>query len=230
MTTTDRATTSRSSSASGPTTSTPRRPSTPRRVISHEYGHSLGLPDFYSTGGRETYGDWNLMATDKSHHIDAYGRQELGWVVPEVLDATTHRDRIPDSKPDIDAASPGRRPTASRTPSRGRTAVSRLQMYLAKLPGRDPARPGDVRHRRLGHRPTRGGRVGQRLRLRDRQRQGDTRPRAAQLAALPGHPGRRCPSSRMWDIEWDYDYGYVITSTDGGKDFASHPSEKGFTT
>ena len=54
-------------------------------VISHEYGHSLGLPDFYSLGGRETYGDWNLMATDKSQHMDAFSRQELGWVVPQVL-------------------------------------------------------------------------------------------------------------------------------------------------
>ena len=26
----------------------------------------------------------------------------------------------------------------------------------------------------------------------------------------------------MWDIEWDFDYGFVLTSTDGGKDFASH--------
>ena len=34
----------------------------------------------------------------------------------------------------------------------------------------------------------------------------------------------------MWDIEWDYDYGFVLTSTDGGKNFASHPSENGYTT
>ncbi len=56
-------------------------------VISHEYGHSLGLPDFYSTGSRETYGDWNLMATDKSQNMDVFGKQELGWVVPRVLEA-----------------------------------------------------------------------------------------------------------------------------------------------
>ena len=54
-------------------------------VISHEYGHSLGLPDFYSTGSRETYGDWNLMATDKSQNMDVFGKQELGWLVPRVL-------------------------------------------------------------------------------------------------------------------------------------------------
>ena len=34
----------------------------------------------------------------------------------------------------------------------------------------------------------------------------------------------------MWDIEWDYDYGFVLTSGDGGKDFASHPSANGYTT
>ena len=84
-------------------------------VISHEYGHSLGLPDFYSTGSRETYGDWNLMATDKSQNIDAFGRQELGWVVPEVLDTTPHRvrhERTPSRTP---APSPGSSPTARRT-------------------------------------------------------------------------------------------------------------------
>ena len=56
-------------------------------VISHEYGHSLGLPDYYSTGSRETYGSWTLMATDYSQNIDIIGKKELGWVVPQVLAA-----------------------------------------------------------------------------------------------------------------------------------------------
>ena len=95
-------------------------------VISHEYGHSLGLPDFYSTGSRETYGDWNLMATDKSQNMDAFGRQELGWVVPEVLEpgTTTSVTGFKDSKQDTGTISwqqPGRhavhpRPTARTGP------------------------------------------------------------------------------------------------------------------
>ena len=44
-------------------------------VISHEYGHSLGLPDYYSTGSRETYGDWNLMASDHSQNMDVFGNR-----------------------------------------------------------------------------------------------------------------------------------------------------------
>ena len=55
-------------------------------VISHEYGHSLGLPDYYSTGSRETYGAWTLMATDYSQNIDVVGKKELGWLVPRVLE------------------------------------------------------------------------------------------------------------------------------------------------
>ena len=53
-------------------------------VISHEYGHHLGLPDFYSTAG-STYNDLNLMASDYSQHMTVFSKQELGWVVPQFL-------------------------------------------------------------------------------------------------------------------------------------------------
>ena len=43
----------RSTCASGRTTSTPRSAIEHASVISHEYGHSLGLPDYYSTGSRD---------------------------------------------------------------------------------------------------------------------------------------------------------------------------------
>jgi M6 family metalloprotease-like protein len=54
-------------------------------VISHEYGHSLGLPDFYSLGTRGTFGTWELMAEDHSQYMTGYSRQYLGWIVPKAL-------------------------------------------------------------------------------------------------------------------------------------------------
>ncbi|MBT8135622.1 MAG: tandem-95 repeat protein [Gammaproteobacteria bacterium] len=51
-------------------------------VVAHEYGHSLGLPDFYSTGGRETFGSWELMASDHFQFMTVFNRQEMGWIVP----------------------------------------------------------------------------------------------------------------------------------------------------
>ena len=87
-------------------------------VISHEYGHSLGLPDFYSLGSRETYGDWNLMATDKSQNMDVFSRQELGWVVPEVLEPGTRTASPAGPTPSrTPTPSSGRRPTGRRTRS-----------------------------------------------------------------------------------------------------------------
>ncbi len=53
-------------------------------VISHEYGHHLGLPDFYNNDG-VVYADMNLMASDYSQHMTVFGKQDLGWVVPEFL-------------------------------------------------------------------------------------------------------------------------------------------------
>jgi hypothetical protein len=33
-----------------------------------------------------------------------------------------------------------------------------------------------------------------------------------------------------FDTEWDFDYGFVLASTDNGKTYASYPSAKGYTT
>ena len=203
-------------------------------VISHEYGHSLGLPDFYSTGSRETYGDWNLMATDKSHNIDAFGRQELGWVVPEVLDSSRTETGITDSKQDTDTITWQTPSGSSYTLTEGQDGVGRVQnsqMYVAKLPGRillDPAKfeTGDTATAshtwwsRSGNDfgcATDGGGHNIDLAL----------PEAADL---PDGTKLSVDLKSMWDIEWDYDYGFVLTSGDGGQDFVSHPSANGFTT
>ncbi len=119
-------------------------------VISHEYGHSLGLPDFYSTGSRETYGDWNLMATDKSQNMDIFSRQELGWVVPEVLEPGTSRTVTgwTDSKQDTDAITwqTARRHAvhADRGHRRPGAELPGVRRQAART---SAARPGEVRHR-----------------------------------------------------------------------------------
>ena len=200
-------------------------------VISHEYGHSLGLPDFYSTGSRETYGDWNLMATDQSQNMDAFSRQEMGWVVPQVLDASASVTGWKDSKTDIDAITwqtPDGTPYTLREGTDGR--VQNSQMYVAKLPGRqllDPAvfDSGDKASKThawwsgsgndFGCAPQSGRNLDVAI---------------PQLAAVPADSLVELSMKSWWDIEWDYDYGFVLTTTDGGKTYTSNESENGYTT
>ncbi|WP_435747315.1 immune inhibitor A domain-containing protein [Nocardioides sp. SYSU DS0663] len=203
-------------------------------VISHEYGHSLGLPDFYSTGGRETYGDWNLMAADKSQHMDAFSRQELGWVVPQVLPKgrrTTVRS-FTDSKQDtgrIHWRTPGGKKYVLRNGRDGR--VRNSLMYVAKLPGRQLLSPekfdtgtgATKRHawfsgsgNDFGCASDGGGR--------------NLDISVPALAKLPAGSTVTLQFKSLFDIEWDYDYGYVLTSTDGGRTFAAQPSERGVPT
>ena len=201
-------------------------------VISHEYGHSLGLPDFYSTGGRETYGDWNLMATDKSHHIDAFGRQELGWVVPQVLDGSRTVTGMKDSKEDtgqITWQEPDGTPYTLTDGPDG--TVHNSEMYVAKLPGRtlldesaftggDGATPSHLwwsgSGNDFGCTPT----AGRNFDLSIPQLASVTDPAATVTLSMKSR----------WDIEWDYDYGFVLTTTDGGETYTSHASENGYTT
>ena len=201
-------------------------------VISHEYGHSLGLPDFYSTGGRDTYGDWNLMATDKSQNMDAYGRQELGWVVPQVLGKGTRTIKgWKDSKQDIGRISWRTKSGKKYTLKHGRDGiVHNSEMYVAKLPGRQLIAPsvfetGDGASKRRAWFSGSGndfgcaaGGTGKNLDI-----------------SLPG--AKKLPEGSTvslslksyWDIEWDYDYGFVLTSGDA-ENFTAQASENGYTT
>ncbi len=202
-------------------------------VISHEYGHSLGLPDFYSTGSRETYGDWNLMATDKSQNMDAFSRQELGWVVPQVLEPgqTSTVSGITDSKQDIGTITWQRPDGTPYTLVNGQDGtVHNSEMFTAKLPGRqllDPATfdTGDKASKThawwsgsgndFGCAPSSGHNLDLSI---------------PTLASLPANSTVKLEFKSNWDIEWDFDYGYVLTTTDGGKTYTSHASENGYTT
>ncbi|MEP7356386.1 MAG: immune inhibitor A domain-containing protein, partial [Anaerolineales bacterium] len=56
-------------------------------TFSHEYGHSLGLPDNYSLGTRNTMDDWDLMSSGEGH-MSLWDKQELGWIVPQVISSS----------------------------------------------------------------------------------------------------------------------------------------------
>ncbi|WP_232677202.1 immune inhibitor A domain-containing protein [Nocardioides sp. R-C-SC26] len=198
-------------------------------VISHEYGHSLGLPDFYTTGSATYYDDWTLMSSDKSQNIDAYGRQELGWVVPEVLGKGSRTVRSwPDSKQDTGVI---RWRTASGEPyvlRRGRDGiVHNSRMYVAKLPGRVLMKPSafdtGVKASKshawfsgsgndFGCNATGGG---HNLDL-----------SLPALAKLPSGSRVSLSMKSYFSIEWDFDYGFVLTSKNGGGDWRSNASTR----
>ncbi|HVE98100.1 MAG TPA: PKD domain-containing protein [Mycobacteriales bacterium] len=200
-------------------------------VISHEYGHSLGLPDFYSIAAtRETYGDWNLMATDKSQHMDVFAKQDMGWLVPRVL--KPGRQTLPgwqDSKINthrIDWVTPSGEPYTLRGPT-----VANGEGYTAKVPGltvidpkkvEDSASPSKLWWSKSGNdfgcAPEKGHNLDIAL------------PELADVA--PGTPVTATFKS-YWDIEWDYDYGFVqvgTTGDNGSYAYTSVASTKGYST
>jgi len=196
-------------------------------VISHEYGHSLGLPDYYSSGtGRTTYGDWNLMATDKSQHMDINAKQELGWLVPRVLEpgATTVANWR-DSKVNthrIDWVQPNGTPYSLTGPG-----VDNGEGYVAKLPGRQIIDPSEV--------PS-----GSHVWWSDAGNDFGCTPDSGhnldiyvpQLATLPAGTTVKLTFKSKWDIEWDYDYGFVLAAIPGENNvtYESMPSVKGYST
>jgi len=200
-------------------------------VISHEYGHSLGLPDYYSIGSRSTYGDWNLMANDKSQNMDVNAKQELGWLIPRVIpqgqtdilnwqDSKANTHRIDWQQPDG---------TSYALTGAG---VNNGQGYVAKLPTKaiidpakfDPAGPGVGASRDhvwwsqsgndFGCAPVGGHSLDIYL---------------PELESLPAGTPVTLSFKSYWDMEWDFDYGFVMLSTDDGTSYSSLPSANNYT-
>lgn len=65
-------------------------------VFVHEFGHALGLPDLYDTDGSSRgLGRWCCMAGGTWNNngktpaqFSAWCKEQLGWIVPQVLDGT----------------------------------------------------------------------------------------------------------------------------------------------
>ena len=199
-------------------------------VIAHEYGHHLGLPDYYSTS-YTTYNDWNLMATDFSQHMTIFSKQDLGWVVPEFLQpgqtrTVTNWKEIKNDTGQIRWQRPdGTFYTLSA--ANGDQNIHNGQAYGVKLPRRKLIESSQVqaeaslpnvfysgRGNDFGCTPIGGHNLDIAL---------------PELATLPAGTPVTLTFKSKWDIEWDFDFGYVMTTTNG-QDYVSQPSQNLYTT
>ncbi len=71
-------------------------------VISHEFGHMLGLPDLYAQAdapGSPGLGVWCTMSTGHGYdgkplHFSAWCKEQLGWLKPCVIDPTVKQKLV----------------------------------------------------------------------------------------------------------------------------------------
>ncbi|MFD6176055.1 MULTISPECIES: immune inhibitor A domain-containing protein [unclassified Isoptericola] len=170
-------------------------------VFAHEFGHDLGLPDYYDTaGGDNGTAFWNLMSSGSwlghgdgtigttPNHMGATEKMFLGW-----LDYTTVQ---PGQKADVDLG-----------PSYH--ATKKNQAVVVNL-------PDGVRDVDLGVEPIDGKFA--------------FSGSASDLNNTLASPAFTVPSGGalaakvQYSIEEDYDYAYVEVSTDGGSTWATVPT------
>jgi len=54
----------------------------------HEFGHSLSLPDVYSSGKSNSTGQWELMSNNarlQAQEFSSYSKLSLGWLNPKII-------------------------------------------------------------------------------------------------------------------------------------------------
>ena len=189
-------------------------------VIAHEYGHSLGLPDFYSTGGRGTFGSWELMGSDHFQYMTVFSRQDMGWVVPRPV--TTGQLTMKESKFDtgeIHWTRPDGTPYTLMGPGIHNADIYRLQLTPRILIDKVPS---GVRawYSQAGNDfgcPNDGGGHNLDFFIPDLQQHEN----ASTVTLKIKH---------LYEIEWDFDYAFVLVSADGGETWTSLPSQNNTTT
>ncbi|MGJ8669465.1 MAG: hypothetical protein ACSHXK_08260 [Oceanococcus sp.] len=201
-------------------------------LLSHEYGHTLGLPDFYNGGSDfNAYNTMNLMAGMHGQHMTVFGKQEMGWVVPQFLSAGEQRlvenwREIKTDTGEIHWQTPAGE-AYILSAENGDQNIHNGMAFGFKLPPRGIVTPEQIREQASETHIWYSGRgddfgctphAGHNLDL--------YLPELAQL-----RPGQSISLQfkSSWDIEWDWDYGFVMITTDG-KNYTSLPSKHGYTT
>ncbi len=200
-------------------------------VIAHEYGHHLGLPDYYNSSGFSAYDTWNLMAADHNQHMTVFSKQQLGWVVPRYLnpgDDVTVEDwgEIKTSTGEIHWETPDGTPYVL-SEANGDQNIVNGDVWAAKLPQREVISPEQVAEEASGTKVL-------------WSRRGDDFgcPNLSgnnidlllpELADVDAGSTVTLSFRSSFDIEWDWDYGFVQTTTDG-QTYQSHASASGYST
>lgn len=184
-------------------------------VIAHEYGHSLGLPDFYSMGSRSSMGSWELMGSDHAQFMTVFTRQELGWIVP--LEAEDGVYTLRESKKDTGSIT-WKRPdgTPYTLTGPGIHNADALKVSLPKVKLIDSV-PSGTRAWFSGA-GNDFGCPGHTLDV--------FLPELTQYASATAITLR---FKSLYEMEWDYDYGFVLVSSDGGNTWTGLASKRGTT-
>lgn len=183
-------------------------------TFSHEYGHSLGMPDSYSTGTRTTMGDWDLMASSPGH-MSMWDKQELGWIVPFELTGSQNIADQTEVKKDINKIEWR---DASNNPYTLTGNVHNAQVYKVSLPKLELFDPGIIPSGDWVYYSGAGNDFGYPGRLLDIAFDANKTAGAANL---------KLQFKSWFEIEKDYDYGYVQVCQYSGSDLncTSLPSQ-----
>jgi immune inhibitor A len=165
-------------------------------VFAHEFGHDLGLPDYYDTaGGENGTAFWNLMSSGSwmsdpgnaigttPNHMGATEKLFLGWL-------------------DYAQVAAGRRAEVKLGPSYH--ATKNAQAVLVNLPpGQEKVDVGDAAS---GSKYFYSG-------------QGDDRTATVTSPSFTVPAGGQLTAKVNYNIETDWDYAYAEISTNGGTSF-----------